>query len=148
MTGGDEQHHRDSGEAAETSPLLTDERPQRHSHRPRLSVASIPSVHLPKVHNGRTIVNLLCIIIFISSSSTGLTGIPATRLLEDAVCRQYYGVDGAAGGPIDEEHCKGDAIQSRVAFTLAIQSSLEAAAGFLAAFPWGLAADRCVASPC
>lgn len=144
--GGDELHRRDSDEITitETAPLLTNERPRRPSHRQRLSVTSITSVHVPKVHSGRTIVNLLCLIILISSSSTGLIGIPETRLLEDAACRQYYGLDGSTSDPIDEKHCKENAIQNKVAFILAIQSSADAAAGFLAAFPWGLAADRCV----
>ncbi|KAI1649890.1 MFS general substrate transporter [Daldinia loculata] len=142
--GGDELHRRDSDEITitETAPLLTNERPRRPSHRQRLSVTSITSVHVPKVHSGRTIVNLLCLIILISSSSTGLIGIPETRLLEDAACRQYYGLDGSTSDPIDEKHCKENAIQNKVAFILAIQSSADAAAGFLAAFPWGLAADR------
>ncbi|KAI1136086.1 MFS general substrate transporter [Hypoxylon sp. FL0543] len=137
--GGDAQHPHGSNEHTESSPLLTDQRPRRPSHRPTLSVTSIASVHVPKIHNGRTIVNLLCIIAFIASSATGFIGIPVTRVLEDVVCRHYYG-DG--NGPIDEQACKENAIQENVAFIMALTSSLDAAVGFLAAFPWGLVADR------
>ncbi|KAI8961983.1 MFS general substrate transporter [Daldinia sp. FL1419] len=145
MMGGDEPRRGDSDDEvtlAETTPLLANERPTRPSHRSRLSVASITSIRVPKVHNGNTIVNLLCLLILISSSSTGLIGIPETRLLEDAACRQYYGLDGSTTEPIDEKYCKANAIQNKVAFTLAMSTSFDAAAGFLAAFPWGLAADR------
>ncbi|KAI0149824.1 MFS general substrate transporter [Hypoxylon sp. NC0597] len=142
MMGGDAQHSRDSNEFTESSPLLTGDRPRRPSHRPTLSVTSLPSVHVPKLHNGRIIVNLLCIIALIASSSTGFTGIPVTRVLEDIVCRQYYGAKDGTGGPIDEQDCKKNAIQEKVAFVMALSSSLDAAVGFVAAFPWGLAADR------
>ncbi|KAI0837195.1 MFS general substrate transporter [Hypoxylon sp. FL0890] len=140
--GGDAQNPRGSNEYTESSPLLTDERPRRPPHRPTLSLTSITSVHVPKVHNGRTIVNLLCIIALIASSATGFIGIPVTRVLEDVVCRQYYADRGGAGGPIDEQQCKQNAIQEKVAFIMALSSSLDAAVGFVAAFPWGLVADR------
>ncbi|KAI2472605.1 MFS general substrate transporter [Annulohypoxylon bovei var. microspora] len=140
--GGDVQHHRDSDEFTESSPLLTDQRPRRPSHLPTLSVASIASVHVPKVHNGWAIVNLLCIIAFTASASSGLISIPVTRVVEDVVCRQHYGVEESAGVPIDEKQCKDDGIQSKVAFVMALSGSLDALVGFLAAFPWGLVADR------
>lgn len=142
--GGGDQHPNpcDSDESTESSPLLTRQRPQRPSHRPTLSVTSIASVRVPKVHNGRTVVNLLCIIAFIASSSSGFAAIPVTRILEDVLCRQYYGLREESGPPIDEKLCKEDAIQNKVAFIMAVASSADAAVGFLAAFPWGLLADR------
>ncbi|KAI1378591.1 MFS general substrate transporter [Hypoxylon crocopeplum] len=142
MTGSDERHRRNSNEFTESSPLLPEERPRRPSHRPTLSVTSITSVHVPKVHSGRTIVNLLCVISFIVSCSNGFTVIPETRILEDVVCRKYYGLTESTGVPIDEQLCKENAIQEKVAFIIAIQSSVDAIVGFLAALPWGLAADR------
>lgn len=145
MTSGGRQHRRDSDEFTEASPLLP-ERPQRPAHRPTLSVTSIRNVHVPKVHNGATIVNLLCIIIFVGSCSSGFTSIPETRILEDVVCREHFGLQGNAGGPVNEGDCKANAIQSKVAFIMAFQGSIEAIVGFFAAFPWGLAADRSV--PC
>ncbi|KAI2630311.1 MFS general substrate transporter [Hypomontagnella submonticulosa] len=141
MTSGGRQHRRDSDEFTEASPLLP-ERPQRPAHRPTLSVTSIRNVHVPKVHNGATIVNLLCIIIFVGSCSSGFTSIPETRILEDVVCREHFGLQGNAGGPVNEGDCKANAIQSKVAFIMAFQGSIEAIVGFFAAFPWGLAADR------
>ncbi|KAI1209185.1 MFS general substrate transporter [Annulohypoxylon truncatum] len=141
MSGG-AQHHHGSAESTEESPLLSDGRPRRPSHRPTLSVASITSVHVPKVHNGRIIVNLLCVIALIASASSGFINIPVTRIVEDVVCRKYYDIKESAGSPIDEKQCKDDAIQSKVAFVMALSGSLDAAVGFFAAFPWGLAADR------
>ncbi|XDG08372.1 hypothetical protein ABKA04_007987 [Annulohypoxylon sp. FPYF3050] len=140
MSGG-VQHHRGSNEFTESSPLLTNTQPRRPPHRSRLSVASIASVHVPKVHNGWTIVNFLCAIALLASSASGFINIPVTRIVEDVVCRQYHGVQGA-GSPIDEKQCKDDSIQSKVAFIMALSSSFDSAVGFLAAFPWGLAADR------
>ncbi|KAI0882229.1 MFS general substrate transporter [Annulohypoxylon maeteangense] len=136
------QHHRGSDEFTESSPLLRDERPRRPSHRPTLSVASIASVHVPKVHNGWTIVNFLCVIAFLASSSAGFIGIPVTAVVEDIICRQYYGVKEDANNLINEERCKDDSIQSKVAFIMALTSSFDAVVGFLSAFPWGLVADR------
>ncbi|OTA92366.1 hypothetical protein M434DRAFT_325362 [Hypoxylon sp. CO27-5] len=138
MMGGDVQHSQD---LTESSPLLTDQQPRRPSRR-TLSVTSLPSVHIPQLHNGRIIVNLLCIIALIASSANGFTSIPVTRVLEDIVCRQYYGGKDGASGPIDEQDCKKNAIQEKVAFVMALSSSLDAAVGFVAAFPWGLVADR------
>ncbi|KAI1392694.1 MFS general substrate transporter [Hypoxylon trugodes] len=135
---------RNSNEISEASTLLEGEersdRPQRPSHRPHISLGSIPSVHVPKIHNGRTIINLLTLIAFVASCSSGFIGTPVTRVLEDIVCRKYYGLQ--QDGPIDEKECKGTEVQERVAFIMAIAGSLDAAVGFLAALPWGFAADR------
>ncbi|OTB04419.1 hypothetical protein M426DRAFT_320782 [Hypoxylon sp. CI-4A] len=143
--GGTPNRRRDSDEltrATEESALLTGARPRRPPHHPRLSVTSITSVHVPKVHNGQTIVNLLTLIIFAASSSSGFINIPLTRILEDIVCRQHYGLSESADAPIDERYCKDAAIQQKVAFIMALEGSLPAAVGFFAAFPWGLLADR------
>ncbi|KAI2614872.1 MFS general substrate transporter [Hypoxylon sp. NC1633] len=141
MAGGNEQHRRDSNELTEASPLLADQRPRRPSHRPTLSVTSLTNVHMPKVHNGHTIVYLLCAICFVSSCGTGFVGIPVTRILEDVLCRKYYDTK-TLDTPIDERLCKVNSIQEQVAFIMAIQTSLNAIFAFFAAFPWGLLADR------
>ncbi|KAI1759273.1 MFS general substrate transporter [Hypoxylon sp. FL1150] len=141
-TSSSVQHHDVSDEATEYSTLLPHGRPRRPPHRPTLSVTSIAnSVHVPKAHSKRTIIALLCLITFVVSSADGFTSIPAVRLLEDIICRQHYGLR-ESGNPVDEKLCKDDAVQSKVAFIMAIQSSLEAAVGLLAAFPWGLVADK------
>ncbi|CAJ2500450.1 Uu.00g033030.m01.CDS01 [Anthostomella pinea] len=131
----------DSGfEHTEASPLLQDH-PRRPAHRTGLSVASIASIaKLPKAHRSNTIVNLLCLIIFIATSAGGFVAIPYTRLVEDVLCHQYYDVESMQ--PIDENLCKENTIQSKLAFIIAIGGAIDAIVGFLAAFPWGLVADR------
>ncbi|KAI1502946.1 major facilitator superfamily domain-containing protein [Biscogniauxia marginata] len=140
------RHHHisPSGEPAEDSPLLREEDDQHHHHhrqRRHRADRSPAGAHVPKARDGAVVVNMLCVIIFVATSATGFIAIPFTRLAEDVLCRRYYGARGG-GGPIDEGLCKEDWIQGRLAFVLAIQSALEAVAGLLAAFPWGLAADR------
>ena len=148
MTSDAEQddHIRAADAAAETTPLLGSQ-PRRPSHRPTLSVASIPSltsVHVPQAHSGSTIVGLLGIIFFIGSSSGGFIDIPLVRIIEDIICRDYYSSDGAlsAGDGIDEKMCKVDAIQTDVQDIVSVTNMLTSLVSFLAAFPWGLVADR------
>ncbi|TEA19380.1 Efflux pump ustT [Colletotrichum sidae] len=81
---------------------------------------------------------ILYAVIFLCACSAGLWTIPATRQVEDLVCRQHYGVM----KPVDEERCKEDSIQGKVAMIFAIYGSLEAAIAAVAALPWGIAADR------
>lgn len=132
--------------AAENTSLLGSQR-QRPSHRPTLSVASVPSlksVHVPKAHKGSTIVSLLCVIMFIGSCSGGFVDIPLVRIIEDIICRDYYSYNGAlrAGDEIDEKMCKVDVIQTDVQDIVSVTNMLTSLVGFLAAFPWGLVADR------
>ncbi|KAI0008716.1 MFS general substrate transporter [Xylariaceae sp. FL0662B] len=138
----EQRHQRDSDQFTESSPLV-EERPRRPSHRPAPSVPSIASLRLPKAHKSSTIVNLLCVIAFVASSASGFLGIPMTRVLEDVLCQEYYN-DGSRrlDGPIDERLCKENAIQKKMAFISAIAAMIDAIVGFLAAFPWGLVADR------
>ena len=105
---------------------------------------TIPTLNVPKVHNSQTIVNLLCAIIFVASSGGGFSYIPLARLIEDSYCRQYYesGNYDHHGGNIDEQLCKVPSIQSKVAFVFAIAGAIDAVVGFVAALPWGTAADR------
>ncbi|KAI1489774.1 major facilitator superfamily domain-containing protein [Biscogniauxia mediterranea] len=154
-----------SGDPTEGTPLLhgddhQDQDQDRHQHQGSSPAGSI-HVHVPKAHKGSVVVNVLCLIILVATSATGFIAIPFTRLAEDVLCRRYYGVEqqqqqwggGGGGGigpgadaanssPIDEGLCKENSIQSRLAFIMAINSALEAVASLLAAFPWGLAADR------
>ncbi|KAI5922044.1 MFS general substrate transporter [Camillea tinctor] len=139
------------GDLTEGTPLLGEEedrRNQLHNAQPHPGLSSVGSrgihVHVPKVHKGSVVINFLCLIIFIATSAAGFISIPYTRLAEDVLCRRYYGVEqgGADTGPIDEGLCKENSIQSRLAFIMAIHSALEAVAGLLAAFPWGLVADK------
>ncbi|KAI0474035.1 MFS general substrate transporter [Xylariaceae sp. FL0804] len=129
----------------------------RPQARQRLSVASIASavsfrsIQVPQVKKNSNVVNLLCAIIFITTSSNGFLHLPFLRLLEDVLCHQYYNNGGGPdwdGGPprddgdLDYAMCKADPIQARLAFITAIGPALEAVIGFLVAFPWGIVADR------
>lgn len=105
---------------------------------------SLKSVHVPKANKGSILVGLLCVIIFIGSCSGGFTDIPLVRIIEDIICRDYYSRDGAlnSGDPIDEKMCKVDVIQTDVQDIVSVTNMLTSLMGFLAAFPWGLVADR------
>ncbi|RYP52755.1 hypothetical protein DL768_002184 [Monosporascus sp. mg162] len=135
--------------AAETSPLLGGSgTPSRPPHRPTLSAASLESltsVHVPKVHKGSTIVGLLCIVVFVTTSSSGFIDTPLTRIIEDILCRRYYSSHGShplGGDQIDEKLCKENIIQTDLQDIMSTMTMLSLIASFLAAFPWGLAADR------
>lgn len=131
--------------ADESSPLIGNNnrtRPRRPPHRPTLSVASITSITIPKAHDHTTFITLLCILIFAANSAGGFIEIPQARLIEDVLCRQYYERLQTDTGPIGEEMCKIEPVQSKMAFILALISALNAIVGFCAAFPWSLVADR------
>ncbi|RYP78324.1 hypothetical protein DL769_003202 [Monosporascus sp. CRB-8-3] len=135
--------------AGETSPLLGSRTPPRRpSHRPTLSAASLESltsVHVPKVHKGSTIVGLLCIIVFVTTCSSGFVDTPLTRIIEDILCRRYYSSHGPhplGGDQIDEKLCKENIIQTDLQDIMSTMTMLSSIAAFFAAFPWGLAADR------
>lgn len=125
-----------------------------HARRPRrqqqqqhgkkaTAVTPLPdAVHVPRTYDGNTIVNLISAILLTSCSAAGFATIPMTRLVENAICHRYYNLMQSFDEPIDERQCKVDAIQSDVAFIFATLTTCEAIVGFLAAFPWGAAADR------
>lgn len=130
----------------ESSPLLADG-PRRPPSTTSITNDHI-HIHIPKVHNKNTIVNLLCLIMFMAASSGGFLGIPQARIIEDVLCQSYYGSGKArkqvldGHDSIDEDLCKLESIQSELVFILAISSALNAITGFVAAFPWSLVADR------
>ncbi|KAI1353636.1 major facilitator superfamily domain-containing protein [Xylaria sp. FL0043] len=97
---------------------------------------------VPKAEKPGTIVFILCVVIFVGSASSGFQNMPMTRIFEDILCRQYYDQIHSHNEPIDEDMCKVDAIQSKLAYLFAIMSSLNAGVSVLAALPWGIAADR------
>ena len=141
------EEHRLLGEPEEdaAAPPPTPRQRRRPGHRTAFSttsIRSIASIRVPKVHKGDTIVNLICGVLLVASSSGGFLGIPMTRLVEDAVCHKHYGQMQSADNPIDENLCKLDSIQSNVAFVFAMYELVQSLCGFLAAFPWGIAADR------
>ncbi|THV95592.1 MFS general substrate transporter [Aureobasidium pullulans] len=95
----------------------------------------------------RSVIILVALVIVITSVAGGLIGLPFVRLIEDAICQEHYASKPVEGGlfitsDVDEAHCKVDAVQSRLAYVLAIQEMLDAIAGFTFALPYGLFADR------
>ncbi|GKT84114.1 LOW QUALITY PROTEIN: major facilitator superfamily transporter [Colletotrichum tofieldiae] len=102
------------------------------------------AVHVRKSHNADGIDAILCAVILLCAGSAGLWIIPATRQVEDIVCRQHYGVLEPNDGdtPINEDRCKENAIQSKVAMVFAIYSALQATLAAASAVPWGNFADR------
>lgn len=67
-----------------------------------------------------------------------------TRIFEERFCREYYSSIRSPSNPLDEELCKVDIVQSRLAYLFAINAFIDAAIGCLVAMPWGLVADRSV----
>ncbi|KAK5625172.1 hypothetical protein RRF57_000888 [Xylaria bambusicola] len=96
---------------------------------------------VPRAHKPSTFV-ILCVSIFIGSASGGFQSLAMTRIFEDILCRQYYDQIHSDHEPIDEEMCKVDAIQSKLAYLFAIMNSLNAAVSVVSALPWGIAADK------
>ncbi|KAI1840122.1 hypothetical protein JX266_013665 [Neoarthrinium moseri] len=149
----------------ERSPLLSRQYPQHHDSRQDVETAQPPrpasrpghrraapsiasiagSLHVPKTHNPQVILAIICVVVLIGSGSGGLFGIPMTRILEDRLCHEYYGrvrTHAELQEPIDEELCKVETIQSKLAYLFATASVLEAVVGCTFAMPWGIAADR------
>ncbi|GKT41448.1 efflux pump ustT [Colletotrichum spaethianum] len=139
-------------DATESTPLIAggsssarqSERPGAGRSRTDSLLNAAAAMHVPKVHNADAIAAIFCAIIVVGAGSGGLGTIPITRLVEDIVCREYYGVlhSGKGDVPIDEGQCKEDVIQSKVAMIFAVYTALQAIIGTASAFPWGIVADR------
>lgn len=153
--------YRVANDTAESTPLLSDSdvttpsssstsssSSSSSSYRPQpsrpASIASFPSIEIPKVQNPNTAVAIMCALIFVASGSGGFFNIPMTRIFEDRFCQEYYSSIILNKEDIDEELCKVDVVQSRLAYLFAIDSLIGAAMGCLVAMPWGLIADRSV----
>ncbi|KAJ2966801.1 hypothetical protein NUW58_g10580 [Xylaria curta] len=148
MTPEDHPRRDSLEDASELASLLPDSPERRHRrYRDNLSISSISSIASsisslytspPRKSN---VANILYFIIFISCYSGGFFELSLTRLIEDLICHEYYNVKSLTE-PIDESLCKEDAIQKHLAYLLAVTSVLYSIVGFVAAFPWGLAADK------
>ncbi|VUC27397.1 unnamed protein product [Clonostachys rosea] len=124
----------------ERSPLLG-----QRSHSPSTSIRLSDAAHAllsPEAKRQNLIIFILSILLFFTCWTNGFTSIPLLRVLEDRICHEYYDMSMSPLEPIDESLCKEEWIQSRMAFILSINSAIGALSGFLAAFPWGAAADR------
>ncbi|KAH9904507.1 major facilitator superfamily domain-containing protein [Xylariomycetidae sp. FL2044] len=124
---------------------------RRHSIASSLASATAA---LPQATKSGTVVDIICFIVLITSAAGGgFQDLPMTRVFESILCSRYYekeqgllgpldGGGGGGGGPISEDLCKVDAIQSKLAYLLAVRVSMDAAITVVAAIPWGIAADR------
>lgn len=102
----------------EGAPLLVE---RNEDHPPRAK-------YWYQVERPRTIVILISVLIFILATSGQVMTVPQTRLLESALCSQYYDVQGQK--EIDEKLCKIDEIQSQLAYLNGLISMLEAIFGW------------------
>ncbi|KAI0024025.1 major facilitator superfamily domain-containing protein [Xylariomycetidae sp. FL0641] len=143
-------NHRDeeNSEVTEYTPLVGKSshgsRPGSSSSRRRGSIASIGSaiVSAPQLRSPNTIVNALCLGVFIACAAGPFQTIPMTRIYEDILCSEYYDRLRSRGRSIDEDMCKVDDIQSKLAYLFATWSALNAGISIAATLPWGIMADR------
>ncbi|KGO77572.1 Major facilitator superfamily domain, general substrate transporter [Penicillium italicum] len=82
-------------------------------------------------------ISWLSAVVFCLSAAGAILNVPLTRLIEDRLCSQYV----RQGAPT-EELCKTDKIQSRLAYLNGCLPVVEAVLGLVAAFPFGVLADR------
>ncbi|KAI1771438.1 MFS general substrate transporter [Hypoxylon cercidicola] len=106
------------------------------------SVASLRNIHISTAHKLNTVLAILYLCVFLASAAGAFLTIPMTRIYEDILCHEYFGSTPGVGAPIDEETCKLDAIQSRLAYLFAVLESLNAGLSCLVALLWGIVADR------
>ncbi|ODA79841.1 hypothetical protein RJ55_05438 [Drechmeria coniospora] len=93
-----------------------------------------------QARSGSTIVLLAATVKFCITASGMLMLIPLYRLIEDAVCHAYY--DDSSPELMDERRCKGDEVQSRLAYLLGWLGLFNSMMTLLVAYPYGLLADR------
>ena len=74
----------------------------------------------------------------LTSLGTAIITVPATSLIEGAVCQRYYGAE-----TILAEHlCKSDGVQSDMAYLLGAMSSFASLPGLLLTIPYGILAEH------
>jgi len=112
---------------------------------PETPGASSPQPEQRPRQNPTAVVTLICAIIFCFALLSSLADVPMTRILEDRLCRRYYGRDGDGNGdgdgnvleerkPVDEEMCKVGTIQTELAYLNGFLSTLDAVVGALISF--------------
>lgn len=69
--------------------------------------------------------------------SWSISDVPSIRLIESAVCQRFYNSE----AQIAENLCKGDVVQSSVAYLLGILSSLASLPTLLLTLPYGVLAE-------
>ncbi|KAI1436866.1 major facilitator superfamily domain-containing protein [Xylaria sp. CBS 124048] len=150
MAQGEARRHDESSDETDENSELTCLLPQSPQPEQRRAASSpisswtwssAPSAYVRKVPESSYVITILYAIVFLASFSGAFIELPLVRLIEDAICQDYYDV-GSSSLPIDESDCKEDAIQKQLAYLLAVQSTLSSIVAFVATLPWGLAADK------
>jgi len=67
-----------------------------------------------------------------------IAGVPYVRLVEGAVCQKFYNV----GTIIAEDLCKGDGVQSDMAYLMGAMSSFASLPTLLLTLPYGILAEH------
>lgn len=75
---------------------------------------------------------------FLTTFGTAITSVPATRLIEGAVCQRYYGTEFS----ITEYLCKSEGVQSDLAYLLGGYSSLTSLPSLFLAIPYGILSEH------
>ncbi|KAI0537899.1 hypothetical protein GGR58DRAFT_501671 [Xylaria digitata] len=136
----DEQHRDDDfTQSTEQTPLISG--PQTQAVVTPIKPAEYVFKELfhavPTLRRPGVIIIILCTIIFFASASGSFQNISMTKIFEEILCRQYYDQCRNDNTPIDENMCKVDTIQSKLAYLFDIQASLTAGVSIFAALPWG-----------
>jgi hypothetical protein len=82
-----------------------------------------------QVSSPSAIVALVALIIFCMTLSGTMSLIPMGRLIEDAICRRYYG----SAEPVDEKLCKVDQVQTELAWLGGLYVVIDSAIGMASA---------------
>lgn len=96
---------------------------------PLLQVEEVHQPESPKSLAQRPIVLLLSIFILCLAAEGALLTVPTTKLLEDVLCQIHYGEGGDGVATMDRRRCKIDSIQSKLAYLLGAQSSIDSIVG-------------------
>ncbi|KAJ5114127.1 hypothetical protein N7456_002661 [Penicillium angulare] len=104
---------------------------------PRSSRSSPASQQKPRIATF-----LLTMCIFLLSTSSTMIQVPLIQLMENNLCDRYLGEIGQLNPLIDRKICKGDGIQSKLAYLTASIGAIESVTGLIVAFPYGVLADK------
>lgn len=115
-------------DATEGTPFLdTDEQQEqedgRQNAKPAIEARWSSSRY--QVSSPKAIIGLVSLIIFFLTLSGTMALIPLGRLIEDAVCRKYYG----SSDPVDEKLCKVDDVQTELAWLGGLYVVIDSAVG-------------------
>lgn len=94
--------------------------PRRHRHR------------WYQVRSPRAVVATVALMLFAMTLSAMVLIIPLARLVEDDLCRRHYGTS----APVDEERCKVDEVQMRLAWLGGCATVINAITGRLYFSKW------------